>query len=91
MYLVRLATPMSYRVYCLALVMRSEPCLLDIKRVNDGLRNSSGQYNFVSVASKMSSERNLMDGVHLSRHGVSHLIYILRKRVLGTVLRFSDL
>ena len=91
MYLVRLASPMCYRVYCLALVISSEACLLDIKRVNDGLRNSSGQYSFVSVASKMSSERNLMDGVHLSRHGVSNLIHILRKRVLGTVLRFSDL
>ena len=91
MYLVRLATPMCYRVYCLALVMRSEPCFLDIKRVNDGLRNSSGQYNFVSVVSKMSSARNLMDGLHLSRHGVSNLMYILRKRGLGTVLRFSDL
>ena len=91
MYLVRLAIPKCYTVYCLALVMRSKPCLLDIKRVNDGLRNSVGQYNFVSVASKMSSERNLMDGVHLSRHGVSNLMYILRKRVLGTVLPFSDL
>ena len=91
MYLVRLATPMCNRVYCLALVMRSKPCLLDIKRVNDGLRNSSGPHIFVSVASKMSSERNLMDGVHLSRHGVSNLMYILRKRVLGTVLRLSYL
>ena len=81
--LVRIAERKCDKVYCLGLVMRSQPCFLAVKEINRMLRTSIGHYTYVSVSSKMSSERNLKDGVHLSQHGVTNILWIIKRRILG--------
>ena len=67
-------------VYILGVTVRDHQCFPKIKQLNEIVRlNADQTYTYIPISRKMSSLRNVDDdGIHLSIHGATNLMSVIR-------------